>query len=69
MITTITWTGGLTPDPYHTLTRREKYVVSELFREQMQMYIGRWGSADWADARLFWTRARYDAHATVRGLK
>lgn len=60
------WTGGSTPGPYGAISRRERYLVSEVFREQAQEFVGRWGRMDWEDARMFWARARYDAHATVR---
>lgn len=65
-IQTIAWTGGSTPDPYLTLTRRERYLVSEIFREQAQAYIAHWGKLELSYARIFWSQARYDAHATVR---
>lgn len=66
MITAIAWTGGTMKLPFKTLTRRDKYLVSEIFREQAQEYIARWGSMEWDIARLFWMRARYTAHAMTR---
>lgn len=65
-IQTTAWTGGSTPGPYNALPHRERYLVSELFREQAQAYIARWGALELSYARIFWSQARYDAHATVR---
>ena len=66
MIQTQAWMGGDRPAPYSTLSKREKYLVSELFREQMQTYAAYWGSVIPEVTRVFWKRARYDAHATMR---
>jgi hypothetical protein len=60
------WTGGDRPCKYSTLTKREKYIVSEVFRDYVCTYVKRWGNIEPDMVRLFWSRARYDAHATYR---
>lgn len=59
------WTGGDKPRSYSGVCGKEKNDVSVLFREQARDYAQRWGELPVLGiARLFWRRARYDAHAS-----
>ena len=61
------WTGGSRPAPLSTISRCERILISILFAEQVRDYVNAWGSIDLETARVLWGRARYDAHATLRG--
>ena len=63
---TVAWMGGCRPNPIANISQEERLKTSELFREQMQIFYAYWGVYDWDMARLFWKRARYDAHSTYR---
>ena len=72
----ICWMGG--PKPAKWLeTRRnaavngmlETLLASDLFRGQCEIYKEHWGDLPLGVARTFWTRARYDAHATIQVLR
>lgn len=71
------WTGGSSPLPLSKVTKKERGLISNLFREQLIDWSRYWrggvirSSADQTPsvlsvARIFWKRARYDAHATFR---
>ena len=66
------WTGGTPPDPLCALLALERALISRLFREQCATLHSYWGDhrglnkSQWETFRLFWQRARYDAHATLR---
>lgn len=62
----VAWMGGSPPDPYNQISRQEKLLVRDLFRDQCRVYIAYWGDLPKDMRRLFWNRARYDAHATLR---
>lgn len=63
----ITWTGGSRPAHSSAITRTESQLRRELFREQVETFSGYWGDAPNRDTlRIFFNRARYDAHATHR---
>lgn len=64
------WTGGCRPRPLLLIGPEEARLVRFFFREQMQEWNDFWG--DWPDKdtrRIFWGRARFDAHATIRHQK
>jgi hypothetical protein len=78
---TVAWMGGCRPRPLAELSADERCKVRALFRAECATYAGAWGDllppspvcpvsgkpVDRLDmARLFWGRARYDAHATYR---
>jgi hypothetical protein len=61
------WTGGTSPNPLAKINRFERETVRKLFREQFTTYANHWGEKpDHGTARIFWNRARHDAHATHR---
>lgn len=62
----LAWMGGFRPLPYPEISQEEKALVSILFREQCEIYSCYWGDLPKDMRRLFWNRARYDAHATFR---
>ena len=61
------WTGGSKPAPLAAITPMERAMVTAYFREQAREYINFWGDFPPDVRRLFWVRARYDAHASMRG--
>jgi hypothetical protein len=64
----LAWMGGSRPAKLSRIGMLERSTVSNLFREQFDTFRDYWGTAPDADtARLFWNRARHDAHATWRG--
>jgi hypothetical protein len=61
------WMGGSRPRPLLELDQDERCYVSFLFRQQMQTWTKYWHAPVPPEtARIFWKRARYDAHATYR---
>jgi hypothetical protein len=61
------WTGGSAPRPLSQIGRLERALLRREFRRQIIEYRSYWGDLpDRRVARLFWHRARYDAHATCR---
>lgn len=62
------WTGGSTPAPLSLTSPEERATVRAFFREQVADYVAYWGSIGRDHLRLFWGRARHDAHATHRAL-
>lgn len=64
---TIAWTGGCRPRPLSEISTDERATVKRLFREQAEVWTDYWCETLPFDiGRLFWRRARYDAHATFR---
>ena len=64
------WMGGSRPKPIKECSADEVALVSLLFREQFQTWHDYWKDSPSLDvARIFWNRARHDAHATMRNLK
>jgi len=67
-MTPTAWTGGSRPRPLLELSMGERRYVTRLFREQMSAWSGfSLDPVPMTIARVFWKRARYDAHATYRG--
>jgi hypothetical protein len=65
----IAWTGGDRPGPYASLSLPEKKYVSGLFKDQIRCWKNYWQGGEnppWDTLRIFYKRARYDAHATFR---
>lgn len=62
------WTGGSDPAPLATVHPHERGLITFLFHEQVCTYMTFWriSSVERDTIRLFWRRARYDAHATYR---
>jgi hypothetical protein len=61
------WMGGSRPHPLSELSQDEREYASYLFRQQMRTWSTYWFAPVPGDiARIFWKRARYDAHATYR---
>lgn len=64
---TVAWMGGSRPAPLSDISRGERTRVSLLFLAQYREFADYWGeAAEFAVCRIFWKRARYDAHATYR---
>ncbi len=64
----VAWMGGSRPRPLLELSQYERLYVTYLFRQQMRTWSGYWSTRAPIDVcRIFWKRARYDAHATYRG--
>ena len=64
----IAWMGGSRPRPLLELSQYERLYVTYLFRQQVRTWSTYWFAPVPGDiARIFWKRARYDAHATYRG--
>ena len=62
------WMGGSRPRPLLELSQYERLYVTYLFRQQVRTWSTYWFAPVPGDiARIFWKRARYDAHATYRG--
>lgn len=63
----ICWMGGSRPRKSSQIDLIESATRKFLFREQVQTWRNYWGdSPDWDTLRLFFGRARHDAHATLR---
>lgn len=61
------WMGGTRPLPLSQISREERIAVALLFEDQVKDFLGFWGDNPVMDTyRIFWRRARYDAHATFR---
>jgi len=67
LLPVIAWTGGSKPLPVPLISHEERKILVFLFQEQIIKYLNYWH--DYPDddtVRIFWNRARYDAHATMR---
>jgi hypothetical protein len=63
----VVWIGGSRPAPLSTIGAIERSTCSSLFRQQCETFSDYWGTApDLDTCRIFWRRARHDAHATWR---
>jgi hypothetical protein len=60
------WTGGSRPPVHARQSALYRVIRHRLFREQCETYHGFWGDLPIDVARIFWTRANYDAWASVR---
>jgi len=66
-MTPIAWMGGSRPRPLLELMMDERTYVSYLFRQQVRTWSEYWfAPVPFEIARIFWKRARYDAHAAYR---
>ena len=64
------WMGGSRPKPIEECSSDEIELVFALFREQYETWHDYWKDPPSFDvARIFWNRARHDAHATFRSLE
>ena len=64
---TIAWMGGSSPEPLLSISAAERSIVSFLFQEQVVEWTSYWQDKIPLDlCRIFWNRARGDAHATHR---
>lgn len=63
----VAWMGGSKPNKLSSIDSRERQMVSIFFQEQMYHFIRYWESyPDKDTTRLFWNRARHDAHSSRR---
>ncbi len=64
----VTWMGGSVPRPYPEVAGSpEGAYVARLFQDEVNVWESHWGDKCAVDMRkVFWGRARYDAHATYR---
>lgn len=63
----IAWTGGCRPAKPSAISPLQAGVQKYLFSEQVVTFRKYWGdSPNWDTLRIFFNRARYDAHATFR---
>jgi hypothetical protein len=63
----IAWTGGCRPAKPSAIGSKQAGVQKALFGEQVMDFLTYWGdSPNWDTLRIFFRRARYDAHATCR---
>jgi hypothetical protein len=61
------WTGGSHPRPLLYVGHKERFFITHLFRDQVRTWAYGWGDfPDMDTMRIFWRRARFDAHATCR---
>lgn len=63
----IAWTGGSRPAKPSAISSKQAGIQKLLFGEQVMTFRNYWGdSPNWDTLRIFFNRARYDAHATLR---
>lgn len=63
----IAWTGGSRPAKPSEVGQMQAGLQKYLFSEQVVTFLRYWGdSPNWDTLRIFYGRARYDAHATFR---
>jgi len=60
------WTGGSSPNPIAEISRSERKMCRAIFRDSVRIFRDYWGDMPSDVLRIFWNRARYDAHATHR---
>lgn len=59
------WTGGSQPRPINEISEEECFYAMKLFHQQMEAWRSFWGDEpSEGTQRLFFNRARGDAHAT-----
>ena len=64
------WTGGSAPHAYGELSEVERALCVLFYSDQVDTWQDYWHEApDAGLRRLFWDRARADAHATVRSFE
>lgn len=63
----IQWMGGTPPRAPSEISPAEAGMQKFLFLEQVTVFRRYWGdSPDWDTLRIFYNRARHDAHASWR---
>ena len=63
----IAWTGGCRPLKPSQISREQASLQKYLFGEQVCTFRAYWHfEPEWEVLRIFFNRARYDAHATYR---
>lgn len=62
------WTGGDGPRPLRECSAEERAYARKLYRAECRVWCDFWGRDGYEldVARVFWNRARHDAHATFR---
>ena len=66
----IAWTGGSNPRDWDDISEDERRVVLALYEEQIMTFKEYWNQFPTLETcGTFWSRARYDAHATFRRKK
>jgi len=61
------WTGGTPPAPLMTIDRAERSMLKFFFGDQIIDWRNYYNDDPPRDVlRIFWNRARHDAHATRR---
>jgi hypothetical protein len=66
-INAIAWTGGSRPPSPSKASNALCGIQKALFGEQVNDFINYWGDEpNWDTLRIYFNRARYDAHATIR---
>ena len=58
----ITWLGGSTPGRLSETSPGERALVRRMFRQKYAQHLRYWGAVERDTARLFFLKARYDAH-------
>ena len=62
----ISWTGGSRPQKLDAIGAVERALVRHIFRDQVRTHAAYWGNCELHTCRTIWSRARHDAHATIR---
>jgi hypothetical protein len=63
----IAWTGGCKPAKPSEISAAQASVQKYLFAEQVNTWFNYWHDyPNWDTLKIFFNRARYDAHATFR---
>lgn len=66
-VAVVAWTGGSEPADIHSVSGLESNLAHRLYDMQLAAFAAFWGKgADQGTRELYWRRARFDAHATVR---
>ncbi len=66
----VAWMGGSSPRRWGKLSSMERQLVKAYYIEQHDMWVKFWAEElPREQSRIFWRRARGDAHATMRDLK
>ena len=62
----VVWMGGDRPGAYSATNANEKRLCTVFFRMYCADYFSGWNECPTIEvARVFWKRARHDAHATM----
>ena len=64
----IAWTGGSRPAAPSAISAAQAGTQKFLYCQQVETFRNYWGDyPNWDTLRIYYNRARYDAHATHRG--